>query len=209
MSDFTAQNFPVAAGDDDENPKKKRGDSLFDAMRRTRTILFSSDVNSKSVRECIEKLLVLEADDADKPITILLNSPGGSVSDGYALVDVIRFIRPPVRVVGAGMVASMGISLILSVPAERRFSLPSTRFMLHQPRFMGLVTGQISDLEITAIEMVKMKDKSNREVAERTGQSIEKIEQDTKRDLWLSATEAKEYGIVSAVIESVRDIPEA
>ena len=125
--------------------------------------------------------------------------------DGYALVDMIRFIQPPVTVIGSGMVASMGISILLSVPPERRFSLPNARYMLHQPRFMGTVRGQVSDLEITATEMVKMKDKSNAEVAKGTGQPLEKVEEDTRRDLWLTASEALEYGLVCKLIDSAPD----
>ena len=179
---------------------------VWEALRKTRTLLFSSDVSSKAVQAAIERLLALEADDPDKPITIVLNTPGGSVSDGYALVDMIRFIKPRVRMIGTGLVASMGISLILSVEPPDRMCLPNTRFMLHQPRFMGNVIGTASDLEITATEMVKMKEKSNREVAEATGQSLEKVDHDTKRDLWLNAAEALEYGLVSRIIRSVTEI---
>ena len=176
-------------------------DYVWETVKKTRTLLFSSDVSSKSVRNAIDTLLALEAEDPEAPITIILNSPGGSVSDGYALVDMIGFIRPPVTMVGTGVVASMGISLLVSVPKERRVSLPNTRFMLHQPRFMGTVTGSASDLEITANEMVKMKDKSNEEVARATGQPVEKVDADTRRDLWLDAQEALDYGLVSRVIQ--------
>lgn len=179
---------------------------VWEAMRKTRTILFSSDVSSKSVQATIERLLALEADDPARPITIVLNTPGGSVNDGYALVDVIRFVQPPVRIIGTGLVASMGISLIISVDKPFRMCLPNTRFMLHQPRFMGTVYGSASDLEITATEMVKMKDKSNQEVADATGQPLEKVERDTRRDLWLTASEALEYGLVSRIVRSVAEL---
>jgi len=181
-------------------------DKLWDATLKTRTLLFSSGVSSKSVRDTMDQLLALEADNPKKPITIILNSPGGSVSDGYALVDMIRFIKPQVRMVGSGLVASMGISLLISVEKEHRFSMPNTRFMLHQPRFSGMVTGPASDLEITATEIMKMKDKSNREVADATGQPLKRVEKDTARDLWLDADEAKEYGLIDRVITSVNEI---
>lgn len=181
-------------------------DYVWEATRKTRTLLYSTDVNSRSVRDTIDRLLALESDDPEKGITIILNSPGGSVNDGYALVDMIRFIRPPVTVIGTGVVASMGISILLSVPAERRFSLPNTRFMIHQPRFMGTVRGAVSDLEITASEMVKMKDKSNEEVAKATGHTVEKVDQDTRRDLWLSAEEALDYRLISKIITHVGDL---
>ncbi len=186
--------------------EKSWRDYIWEATKKTRTLLFSTDVNSRSVRDTIDRLLALEADDPEKPITIILNSPGGSVSDGYALVDIIRFIQPPVRMIGTGVVASMGISLLISVPKERRLSLPNTRFMLHQPRFMGTVRGVVSDLEITATEMVKMKDKSNQEVADATGQPLDKVDKDTRRDLWLTAAEALEYGLISRIVESVSEV---
>ena len=181
-------------------------DYVWEATRKTRTVLFSSDVSNRSVRDTVDTLLALEADDADKPLTILINSPGGSVNDGYALVDIIRFVTPPVRVVGAGLVASMGISLLLSVEKEHRFCLPNTRFMLHQPRFMGIVRGSVTELEITATEMLKMKDKSNQEVADATGQKLAKVAKDTARDLWLNAEEALEYGLVSRVISDISEL---
>ncbi|MFT7625710.1 MAG: ATP-dependent Clp protease protease subunit [Myxococcota bacterium] len=186
--------------------EKSWQDYVWEATKKTRTLLFSTDVSSRSVRETIDRLLALEADNAEKPITIILNTPGGSVSDGYALVDVIRFIQPEVRMIGTGVVASMGISLLISVAKENRLTLPNTRFMLHQPRFMGTVRGQVSDLEITATEMVKMKDKANQEVANATGQSVSKIEADTRRDLWLTAQEALEYGLVARIINNVSDL---
>jgi ATP-dependent Clp protease protease subunit len=181
-------------------------DYLWEATRKTRTLLFSTDVSGRSVRDTMDRLLALEADDAERPITLLLNTPGGSVSDGYALVDMLRFIQSPVRVVGMGVVASMGISILLSVEKPYRVCLPNTRFMLHQPRFLGTVTGQVSDLEITASEMVKMKNKSNEEVAAGTGQPLAKVEKDTRRDLWLTADEALEYGLISRIIQSATEL---
>ncbi|MFT5432347.1 MAG: ATP-dependent Clp protease protease subunit [Myxococcota bacterium] len=185
---------------------KRWSDYVWEATRKSRTLLFSSAVTSTSVRDMTDRLLALEADSPDAPITIILNSPGGSVLDGYSLVDMIRFVRPQIRMVGAGLIASMGISLLLAVDKQYRYSLPNARFMLHQPRFGGKVLGSISDLEIEATEMVKMKDKSNEEIAKATGQSVEKIANDTRRDLWLSADEALDYGLVCKIIESTTEI---
>ena len=186
--------------------RKSWADHVWETARKTRTLLFSTDVRSGSVAKTIDQLLALEADDADKPITLIINPPGGSVSDGYALVDIIRFIRPPVRIVGTGMVASMGISLLISTDADRRFSLPNTRFMLHQPRYGGVVRGLVSDLEISAKEMIKLKDKANEEVANATGQPVDKVDKDTRRDLWLSAQEALDYGLVCRILQSVSEL---
>ena len=181
---------------------------LWETTKKTRTVLFSEAVTSRSVQDAIQQLLALEADDPKKQITLLLNSPGGSVDSGYALVDVIRFMKPPLRVVSMGLVASMGISILLSVEKKQRFSLPNTRFMLHQPRYFDTVRGTASDLEITAIEMVKMKDKSNQEIAKATGQPVEKVQKDTARDLWLDAEEALEYGLIHQIVTGVAELPE-
>jgi ATP-dependent Clp protease protease subunit len=180
---------------------------LWETTKKTRTVLFSEDVTSQSVQSAMQQLLALEADDPKKLITLLLNSPGGSVDSGYAWVDVIRFMKPPLRVISMGLVASMGISILLAADKKQRFSLPNTRFMLHQPRYFDTVRGTASDLEITAIEMVKMKDKSNREISKATGQPLEKIEKDTARDLWLDAEEALKYGLVHQVITRVDELP--
>jgi ATP-dependent Clp protease protease subunit len=185
---------------------KRAQDYIWEATRKSRILLFSGSVNERSVRDACDRILALEFDDAKKPITLVLNSPGGSVNDGYALVDVLRFVQAPVRVVCTGLVASMGISILIAVDKESRLSLPNARFMLHQPRFGRAVIGSASDLEITAREIIKMKDKSNREVADATGKALEDVERDTKRDLWLSASEAIEYGLISRIIQSINEL---
>jgi len=189
-----------------ETNTKRAHDYIWEAMRKNRTLLFSSAVTGASVRDACDRLFALEADDPTKPITLVLNSPGGSVNDGYALVDVMRFIKAPIRVVCTGLVASMGISILIAAEKKNRVSLPNARFMMHQPRFGGAVIGTASDLEITAREIMKMKDKSNQEVADATGKPLDQVEKDTSRDLWLSADEACEYGLIDRVIQSVNEL---
>ncbi len=189
----------------DTAPKRAQ-DYIWEATRKSRILLFSGSVNERSVRDACDRILALECDDAKKHITLVLNSPGGSVNDGYAFVDVLRFVQAPVRVVCTGLVASMGISILIAVDKENRLSLPNARFMLHQPRFGRAVIGSASDLEITAREIIKMKDKSNREVADATGKALEDVERDTRRDLWLSASEAMEYGLISRIIQSINEL---
>jgi ATP-dependent Clp protease protease subunit len=169
-------------------------------MLKSRTVLLSSDVSPVSARRVIEQLLVLEAEDPAAPITLLVNSPGGEVHSGFAVYDVIRFIRCPVRVVCAGLTASIATVILLAVPRERRFALPQARLLIHQPLFHGEVFGPASDLEITATEILKTKSRINSLIAEETGRPLAQVERDTERDHWLSAQESVEYGLVSRVL---------
>ena len=176
-------------------------DKLSEKLLKSRTILLSSDVSPATARRVIEELLVLEADDADKPITLLVNSPGGEVHSGFMVYDVIRFIKPTVRIVCVGLTASIATLILLAVPKERRLALPNARLLIHQPLFQGEVFGPASDLEITANEILKTKERISRIIAAETGQPMEKVTHDTERDFWLSAEEAREYGLISRVVE--------
>lgn len=180
---------------------------LLERMLKTRTILFSSEVSPATAQRLMERLLVLEAEDPAAPITLLLNSPGGEVHSGFGVYDLIRFIGPPVRVVCVGLTASIATVILAAVPRERRFALPNARLLIHQPLFTGEVFGPASDLEITAHEILKTKDRVNRLLAEATGQSLERIERDTERDFWLSAEEALQYGLIGRVIDRRDDLP--
>jgi ATP-dependent Clp protease protease subunit len=172
-----------------------------------RTIVLSGEINDRSARSVVSKLLVLDADGPDKPVTLVINSGGGSISSGFAMYDTIRMIDAPVTTVGSGVVASMGVILFLAVPRERRLSLTNARFMIHQPLISGTVVAPASDLEINAREMIKLKERLNQIIAQATGMAIEKVEKDTLRDFWLSAEEACQYGIVGKVIASRRALP--
>jgi ATP-dependent Clp protease protease subunit len=181
-------------------PKAEEETGVAARLLKSRTVLLSSEVSPETARRVIEQLLVLEAEDAGAPITLLLNSPGGEVHSGFAVFDVIRFLRAPVRVVCAGLTASIATVILLAVPKERRIALPHARLLIHQPLFHGAVYGPASDLEITANEILKTKDLINRLIADETGRTAEQVARDTERDFWLSATEALDYGLVGRVV---------
>jgi ATP-dependent Clp protease protease subunit len=149
------------------------------------------------------QLLAMTAE-SDDPITVYINSQGGHVESGDTIHDMIRFVKPRVRMVGTGWVASAGALIYVAVPVEDRFCLPHTRFLLHQPA--GGIGGTAADIDIEAREIIRMRQRLNEIFARQTGQPIEKIENDTRRNLWLSAAEAVEYGLVGTVIESAEEL---
>ncbi len=168
-----------------------------------RIITIFGEINQKVSREVTEKLLVL-SEESDEPIKLVINSQGGHVESADTIFDMIRFVKAPVKIIGTGWVASAGALIFSAAPLERRFCLPNTRFLLHQPS--GGVGGQATDISIEAREIVKMKDRLNKILAEQTGQDIKKIEADTDRNYWMSADEAKKYGLVGKVVNSVKEL---
>lgn len=179
---------------------EREGLRLIERMLRNRTILLSSEVSPATARRVIEMVLVLEADDPERPITFLINSPGGDVHSGFAIYDCIRFVRPRVRVVCTGLTASIATVILLGAERDDRLSLPNTRFLIHQPLFHTEIFGPASDLEITANEILRTKDRINRLISEETGQPLERVERDTQRDFWMSAEEAVQYGLITRII---------
>lgn len=169
-------------------------------MLETRTILIYGQIDQDLARAVTQKLVLL-ASMSNDPIKIFINSQGGHVESGDTIFDMIRFVEPEVKIVGTGWVASAGALIYSAVPKEQRFSLPNTRYMLHQP--LGGVRGQASDIEIEALEIVKMRQRLDQNFADATGQPLEKIQKDTDRNFWMSAEEAKEYGLVGQIIESM------
>ena len=172
---------------------------LFDS----RTILIYGEINQKLAKEVSEKLLVLSAE-SSKNIKIFINSQGGHVESGDTIFDLIQFIKPKIQVIGTGFVASAGALIYVAVPLEQRFCLPNTRFLLHQP--MGGVGGVASDISIEANEIVKMKSRLNKIFAKQTGQPLKKIEKETDRNFWMTAEEAKEYGLVNKIVKSMHEV---
>jgi ATP-dependent Clp protease, protease subunit len=170
---------------------------------RSRMLIISGEVNQRLAANVIGQLLAMDSLSQD-PITIYINSQGGHVESGDTIHDLIRYIRSPVRMVGTGWVASAGALIYVAVPLENRFSLPHTRYLLHQPA--GGSRGTAADVEIEAREILKMRERLNRLFADRTGQSVEKIEEDTRRNFWLSAEQAKEYGLVGRIVSRVTEI---
>lgn len=175
-------------------------------LLRTRTIYISEGVNSAVAKRVVSSLLLLEANGKGEPIYLYLNSPGGEVNSGFAIFDMIRFITSDVRIITCGLCASIATVIDVSVPKEKRFATPNSKFLIHQPLIGGTVRGQASDLEITAKDIVKTREKINQLLAKECGQELGRVEKDTQRDYWMSAEEALEYGLVSQIISSVNDI---
>ena len=169
--------------------------SLFEA----RQIFIYGEINQKVAKDVSQKLIAM-AEKSDDEIVIFINSQGGHVEAGDTIHDMIRFVRPVVKIVGTGWVASAGAHIFVAAERENRYSLPNTRFMLHQP--VGGIRGQALDIGIEAREILKMRERLNNVLAERTGQPLEKVQEDTDRNFWMSAKEALEYGLVGKVIES-------
>lgn len=176
---------------------------LEERLLKTRTITLFGEINSDVARRISQQLLIL-ANESTDDIKLFINSPGGHVESGDTIFDMIRFIAPKVLIIGTGWVASAGALIYCSVPLKQRYSLPNTRFMLHQP--MGGARGQASDIAIEAEEIIKMRSRLNKTFAEQTGQPMDKIEQDTDRNFWISPSEAKEYGLVGKIITSIKDL---
>jgi ATP-dependent Clp protease protease subunit len=177
----------------------KIAERLLDA----RTILIMGEITSKLAQQVTAQLLAL-ASDGDDDITIFIHSEGGHVESGDTLHDMIRFVKPRVKLVGTGWVASAGTHIYLAVPREDRFCLPNTRFLIHQPE--GGMGGQAADIRIEAEEMLKTRERLNQALADATGQPLEKVEADTERNHWMSPEEAREYGIVGTIISSAEEL---
>lgn len=181
-------------------------DALAEKFLKTRQIILSGEISQENAEKTIKQLLLLEAD-GDKPIYIYIDSPGGSIDDGFGIFDMIRFVNAPVYTVGTGLIASMGALILLAVPKERRLGLPNSHYLIHQPLIGGAYRGVATDLEIQAEEIAKSKAKIVEIIAAETGKSKEQVVQDTDRDFWLTADEAVEYGLISKVIARRVDLP--
>jgi ATP-dependent Clp protease protease subunit len=188
---------------EEEMPTTRLSDPIRERLFQSRTVIISGEVSQKLASSVMAQLLALSAE-SDDPITVFINSQGGHVESGDTIHDMIRFVKPRVRIVGTGWVASAGALIFVSVPREDRYSLPHTRFLLHQPA--GGVGGTAADIDIEAKEIVKMRERLNRVFSEATGQPIERIEDDTRRNFWLSAVEAQEYGLVGSIIHGIDDL---
>jgi ATP-dependent Clp protease, protease subunit len=198
---------PVPPGPEPREPDENKAltppiNELESRLLRQRKVLIFGAIDDKLARDVTGRLLAMAAD--PQPIDVYVNSPGGHVESGDTIHDMIRFVDAvaPVRVIGTGWVASAGALIFLAGARERRVCLPNTRFLLHQP--MGGVRGPATDINIEAIEIVKMRERINRIIARETGQSLEKVERDTDRNYWMSAEEAVAYGMVSRIITDLK-----
>ena len=178
---------------------------LESALFKRRALCLFGEVTQDMAQRTAEKLLAMSFDSDEDPITLFICSPGGHVESGDAVFDMIRYVKPRVRVVGTGWVGSIATHIYLAPEKEDRFCLPNTRFLIHQPA--GGFGGDASDIEIHAREILKTRERINRIIAERTGQPLEKVAQDTDRDYWMSAEESLEYGLVGQIIDRAKQLP--
>ena len=176
---------------------------LESALISNRTITLFGEINQEVARRTAEKLLALSFE-SDEPITMYIGSPGGHVESGDTIFDMIRYIKPQVRTVGTGWVGSIATHIYLAPDKENRFALPNTRFLIHQPH--GGFGGDASDIEIHAREIVKTRERINGVIAAQTGQSLDKVAEDTQRDYWMSAEESVDYGLVGKIISNIDDL---
>lgn len=176
---------------------------LGERLLRARTIIISGEISQKVAESVMGQLVAMTAESND-PITVFVNSQGGHVEAGDTIHDMIRFVAAPIRMIGTGWVASAGALIYVSVPRERRFCLPNTRFLLHQPA--GGAGGTAADIDIEAREILRMRERLNRLFSKATGQPLERIEEDTQRNFWLDAESAVRYGLAGKVINFATDI---
>ncbi len=182
--------------------QSSRGERLYDIYSRLlkdRIILIGDEINDAVANSIVAQLLFLAADDPTKDISLYINSPGGSTSAGFAIFDTMQYIKPDIRTICTGMAASFGAMLLLAGTKEKRFALPNSEIMIHQP--LGGVRGQATEIEISAKRILKLREHTNQIISERTGQPVEKVAKDTDRDYFMSAEEAKEYGIIDGIIK--------
>ncbi len=190
-------------GSEESDERTGGADALGLRMLKTRTVLISGAVDDQLAERTIRQLLILDAESHD-PIRVLITSQGGHVDSGFAIHDMLRFIDSPVVAIGAGWVASIAVPILFGAPKDRRYSLPHTRFLLHQPS--GGAGGQASDISIEAEEILKVRERLNQLIADETGQPVERVAKDSDRNFWMDPQQAREYGLVSEVITSASEI---
>ena len=183
----------------EQSGRGERSYDIYGRLLRERVIFMVGPVNDQMANLIVAQMLFLESEDSSKDISLYINSPGGSVSAGMAIYDTMNFIKPSVSTLCMGMAASMGAFILSAGEKGKRFALPNAKIMIHQP--LGGASGQASDIHIQAKEILRIRESLNNILASNTGQPIEKIVQDTDRDYYLTSLEAKEYGLVDAVIE--------
>lgn len=196
--------------EEDDAPARPTGASKGDSnlierrMLEARTLMITGPVTDKMAAYCSSRLMVLEQMDAEKPITVLINSPGGSADSGFAMYDIMKFVTPPIRTIVNGLCASAAILVFLAGRKGQRFAMPNSRFLIHQPSTAG--RGTASDLDITAREILKLRDAYNKIIGESTGHKMDKVLEDARRDFWLSAAEALEYKLVDRIIQHRQEL---
>jgi ATP-dependent Clp protease protease subunit len=182
----------------EQTGRGERSYDIYSRLLKDRIVILGDEVNDVTASLIVAQLLFLESEDPDKDIQLYINSPGGSITAGMAIFDTMQYIKPDVSTICVGMAASMGAFLLLSGTKGKRFALPNSEIMIHQP--LGGMQGQASDIKIHADRIIKTRDTLNRIISERTGQPLEKVEHDTDRDNFMSAEDAKAYGIIDEII---------
>jgi ATP-dependent Clp protease protease subunit len=210
MTQWTATQWTARLDDGDDDEDKGRQPDMpmtagpvQNALFKSRTVLVFGEIDMRLAERVTAQLTALAAE-SNEPVRMIINSPGGHVESGDTIHDMIRFCGAPVTVIGTGWVASAGAHIFLGAEKSRRLCLPNTRFLLHQPA--GGMRGQASDIQIEAEQIIRMRDRVNRMIAEETGQSVDKIVKDTQRNFWMNAEEAVEYGIVGRIIKNTSEV---
>jgi len=195
----------IIFNEDETKKAPEAPNPLQEKFLKTRQIILSGEINKDLAEKIVSQLLILEADDDKKTIYMYIDSPGGDVDAGFAIFDMIRFIKAPVVLIGMGLIASAATLVLLAVPKEMRVGLPNSRYLIHQP--MSGMQGVATDIEIHAKEMEKTRAILNKLIADETGTSLEQVTKDTERDYWLDAEEAVKYGLISKTIAKRTDLP--
>jgi ATP-dependent Clp protease protease subunit len=192
--------------DEGEKTKEKDGESeaVFQKLLKTRTLLVSGEIDKSLAEKTIRGLLLLEAD-GDGPIKIFIDSPGGDVDAGYAIIDMMQFVKPDVWTVGMGLVASAGALILLGSPREHRVGLPHSHYLIHQP--LSGLRGVATEIEIHARELERVRERLNHFIADETGKPYEQVVKDTDRDFWMNAEDALAYGLVSRIVTHRAEFP--
>ena len=188
----------------EQSSRGERSYDIFSRLLKDRIIFLSEDVNQTSASLVIAQMLFLESEDPDKEISLYINSPGGSITDGMGIVDTMNYIKCPVSTICVGLAASMGAVLLASGEKGKRFATPNAEILIHQPLIGGQgggLSGQATEIKIHADHMVRTREKLNRLLSERTGQSLEVIERDTERDHYMTAEEALKYGLIDGIMD--------
>ena len=186
-----------------EEKEKQQGGDLLSKLLKTRTVMVTDEVTKKMAQQIMTQLLLLEAENNDD-IKMYINSPGGDADAGFAIFDMMRFVKPKIKAICAGVAASAAVIILLGARKENRLSLPNARVLIHQPS-TG-IHGTAADIQIEATEILKCREKINRLISVETGQAMEKVESDTKRNFWMSAEEALRYGLVRKIIQTSDDL---
>ena len=189
---------------DEDEKDNKRPDPIGEKLMKSRIIMITDVITKKLAQTTIGQLLILELEDPEKEIKVFINSPGGDADAGFAIYDMMKFIKPKIKNICAGVAASAAVIILLGTGKESRVSLPNSRILIHQPS-TG-VHGTASDIQIEASEILKCREKINRMISEETNREFEKVENDTKRNYWMSAEEAVEYGLISKIIKTQSDL---